>query len=192
MNNNLPDYQVLSSQIEAAGLDYTLAETHGIACGLLCSMTADFPVLWRDAMFADADDNDLLVGEARESLDQLLEHTRGQLNSGELALSLMLPSDDEPVALRVTAVRDWSLGFLYGFGLAGKQADSLFSEDAGEALRDLVEISRLDTDQLEDVEQDEDALSQLSEFLWVAALLIRQDMQSSRQEPGAHSRNTST
>lgn len=183
MNNNLPDYQVLSRQIEAAGLDYTLAETHGIACGLLCSMTADFPVLWQDAMFADADENDLLVGEAREAMDQLLEHTHGQLNSGELALSLMFPAEDEPVALRVTAVRDWSQGFLYGFGLAGKQADSLFSEDAGEALRDLVEISRMDTDQLEDVEQDEDALSQLSEYLWVAALLIRQDMQPGKKEP---------
>lgn len=183
MNNNLPDYQALSRQVEAAGLEYTLAETHGIACGILCSMTANFPVLWQDAMFADADVNDLLVGEALEAMDQLVEHTRGQLNSGELALSLMLPADDEPVALRATAVRDWSQGFLYGFGLAGKQADSLFSEDAGEALRDLVEISRMDTDQFEDVEQDEDALIQLSEYLWVAALLIRQDMQSSKDEP---------
>jgi uncharacterized protein YgfB (UPF0149 family) len=183
MNNNLPHYQTLSRQVEAAGLDYTPAESHGIACGILCSMAADFPALWQDAMFADTEANDVLVDEAREALDQLVDITRGQLNTGELALSLMIPSDDEPIGLRVAAVRDWSQGFLYGFGLAGKQAESLFSADAGEALRDLVEISRLDTDQLEDVEQDEDALNQLSEYLWVAALLIRQDLQSSKLEP---------
>lgn len=173
----------MSRQIEAAGLGYSAAEIHGIACGILCSLAEDFPGLWQDALFADTDANDVLVGEVREALDQLVDYTRAELNKGELVLSLMLPTDDEPVALRVSAVRDWSQGFLYGFGLAGKQADSLFSADAGEALRDLVEISRLGTDQLHDDEQDEAALSQLSEYLWVAALLIRQDMQSSRQEP---------
>jgi hypothetical protein len=182
MNDNLPDYQTLSQQIESAGLDYTLAEIHGIACGILCSMTEDFPQLWQEALFADTDPNDVLVGEAREALDQLVDFTRGQLNASELALSLMLPSDDAPIALRASAVRDWGQGFLYGFGLAGKQTESLFSADAGEALRDLVEISRLDTEQLEDVEQDEEGLNQLSEYLWVAALLIRQDMQSSKQK----------
>jgi len=182
MNNNLPPYQTLSRQVEAAGLDYTLAEIHGIACGILCSKAADYPVLWQETVFADANPDDVLVGEAREGLDQLVDYTRAQLNAGALALSLMLPPDDEPLTLRVAAVRDWSQGFLYGLGLAGKQADSLFSADAGEALRDLVEISRLDTDSQEDMEQDEEALIQLSEYLWVAALLIREDMQSSKQE----------
>ena len=184
MNDHLPQYQTLSGQIEAAGLDYSAAETHGIACGILCSLAEDFAGLWHAAVFADADANDVLVGEAREALDRLVDYSRAQLTAGELALSLMLPPDDEPLALRITAVRDWSQGFLYGFGLAGKQAESLFSADAGEALRDLVEISRLDTDQLQDDEQDEESLSQLSEYLWVAALLIRQDIQSSRQESG--------
>jgi len=178
MNDNLPDYQALSRQIEAAGLDYSLAEVHGIACGIFCSMAENFPALWQEALFAETDANDVLVGEAREALDQLVDYTRGQINARELSLSLMLPADDEPVALRVSAVRDWSQGFLYGFGLAGKQEKSLFSADAGEALRDLVEISRLDTEQLEDMEQEEEALNQLSEYLWVAALLIRQDVQS--------------
>lgn len=178
MNDNLPDYQTLSRQVEAAGLDYTLAEIHGIACGILCSTAENFPALWQGALFAETNANDVLVGEAREALDQLVDYTRGQLNASELTLSLMLPADDEPVALRISSVRDWGQGFLYGFGLAGKQAESLFSADAGEALRDMVEISRLDTEQLDEVEQDEEALNQLSEYLWVAALLIRQDVQS--------------
>ena len=182
MNNNLPPYRSLSRQVEAAGLDYTPAEIHGIACGILCSMSAAYPALWQDTVFADTDPDDVLVGEAREALDQMVDCTRAQLDTDALSLSLMLPPDDEPLALRVTAVRDWSQGFLYGFGLAGKQADSLFSADAGEALRDMVEISRLDTDPEADMEQDEEALSQLSEYLWVAALLIRADMQSGKQE----------
>ncbi len=178
MLENLPDYQNLSSQIESAGLEYTLAEIHGIASGMLCSMTADFPVLWQKALFEDADANDVLVGEARTALDQLVALTNEQLEANELSLSLMLPADDTPVAQRALGVRDWSQGFLYGFGLAGKQEDSLFSADAGEALRDLVHISRMDTGELEDVEQDEVALTELSEYLWVAALMIRQDVQS--------------
>ena len=182
MKNNLPPYQTLSRQVEAAGLDYTLAEIHGIACGILCSTAANYPALWQDAVFAGADPDDVLLAEAREGLDQLLDYTSAQLKTGALALSLMLPPDDEPLALRVTALRDWCQGFLYGFGLAGKQAGSLFTADAGEALRDLVEISRLDTNSQTEMEQDEEALEQLSEYLWVAALLIREDMQSSKQE----------
>ncbi len=183
MTDDLPDYLVLSGQIEAAGLVYGLAEIHGIACGLLCAMAEDFPILWQDTVFADADPNDLLVSEARDALDQLVDYSAAQLNASELALSLMLPADDEPTRLRVAAVRDWSQGFLYGFGIAGEQAGRLFSRDAAEALKDLAEISRLDTEQLLDGGNDEEALTELTEYLWVAALSIRQDMQSGKRRP---------
>lgn len=163
------DYQLLAAQAEAIGL--SLADTHGQVCGMLCGHLPGFEQQWQQRIFADLENDDAPDASFIQDLQQLVEHTAAQLVSGDGVLTLALPTDDQPLAERALALSDWCTGFLYGFGLAGEQSAEMMSEEAGEALRDFAEISRLNVAEID--EQDaEEALVQLEEYLWVAALLI--------------------
>jgi uncharacterized protein YgfB (UPF0149 family) len=90
---------------------------------------------------------------------------------------------------RAEALLGWCRGFLGGFGLSAG-AEPALSPEAAEALEDLAKIaaSRLSYD---DPEGDEAALTEVAEFVRVAALLLHGDCVGSARrvvactEPGA-------
>lgn len=178
MNENYPSYVDLSQQIENAGLDTSAAEVQGLICGLLCGNAPDFEQLWQEALFEEQDSAGESFAALRKSTQQMIDRAMDQFSTPDDSLDLMLPEDTKPVAERAIALRNWVQGFLYGFGLAGKQPDSLFSEDAGEAIRDFGEISRMDTSEFDDAQETEEALLQLEEYLWVAAMMIWHDVRT--------------
>jgi uncharacterized protein YgfB (UPF0149 family) len=168
MNEYTPDYQTLWDKIGAADLAYSPAETHGILTGMLCARTGN----WREVLRDQLDEENPDVRECLDELDKLWLHTATELHDGQMPLSLMLPGENAPVNERALALRDWAQGFLYGFGLGGEQQQNLMSSDAGEALRDFSEISRMDVETFGDHEEAEEALMQIEEYLWVATSLI--------------------
>ncbi|WP_456373474.1 UPF0149 family protein [Thiolapillus sp.] len=168
MNDFSPDYQTLWDQLGAAGLPYSPAETHGILTGMLCAKTRN----WRKLLCDQVDEESPEGAQCLHELDKLWTHTSTELRDGQMPLTLMLPGENAAVNERALALRDWAQGFLYGFGLGGKQHSSLMNSDAGEALRDFSEISRMDTEEFGDHEEAEEALMQLEEYLWVATSLI--------------------
>lgn len=175
------DYEELVRQVAAAGIESTLPEIHGILCGLLCGKAPDTANLWSEALFSDIEDNGAQVAECRKSLDTVFHHTVNQLTEDRMELSLLLPDEEQEAVVRAAAIRDWCQGFLFGFGLAGRQPESLFSQDAGEAIRDFREISRMDVEEMGDASETEEALAHLEEYLWVAALLVYQDVLASKR-----------
>ncbi|MET0094287.1 MAG: UPF0149 family protein, partial [Sedimenticola sp.] len=78
--------------------------------------------------------------------------------------------------VRARGVSEWCEGFLYGMGVAGVDPEVRLSGETREALNDLIEITRMDVDVLEDDEEDEDALVEVGEFLWVAAMLVHEEL----------------
>ena len=168
MNEYTPNYQTLWDRIGAAGLTYSPAETHGILTGMLCARTSN----WREVLCDQLDVETADAQECLEELDSLWLHTATELRDGQMPLSLMLPGEAAPVNERALALRDWAQGFLYGFGLGGEQQQDLMNSDAGEALRDFSEISRMDVETFGDHEEAEEALMQIEEYLWVATSLI--------------------
>jgi hypothetical protein len=64
---------------------------------------------------------------------------------------------------------------LYGLGLSGV-SERRFSGEIREALRDLAEITRMDQQKMEASEESEEAYMELSEFIRVAAMLVREHM----------------
>jgi uncharacterized protein YgfB (UPF0149 family) len=75
---------------------------------------------------------------------------------------------------RATAVYDWCRGFLFALGLAGVHERDL-SEQTREVFRDFADITRLDFDDLAEGDDHEDALTEIVEFLWVAAMLVYEE-----------------
>ncbi|WP_456415802.1 UPF0149 family protein [Thiolapillus sp.] len=168
MNDSTPDYRRLTDHIEAAGLEYSAAETHGILNGMLCGKCGN----WQQILLEETDPADPQVQECAAELEGLLLFTAEELRAGRFPLQLMLPGEQASIAERATAIRDWAQGFLYGFGLAGEQKQQLLNSNAGEALQDFAEIARMNVEDFGELQEAEEALMQLEEYLWVATSLI--------------------
>ncbi len=170
-----PGYQAVAGQLRSAAVDVGVSEAHGLLCGLLCSGSEDAPALWRAELLGDLERDTPASGQSRRSLDGLFQGVRIQLEDPNSEFRLLLPDDAQPLKQRALALVEWCQGFLYGFGLCGV-SERAFSEETREALRDITEITRMDQHQLEQTEANEEAYMEVSEFVRVAALLVREHM----------------
>jgi yecA family protein len=170
-----PPYEHLERQLARVGLEFGAAEAHGLLCGLLCSGQKDAQQRWLDQLLEETADGDLLVNECRRALDELYRHTKSELHDPGLGLRPLLPEDNQPLHQRAIALSEWCQGFLYGLGLSGLDQKRL-STATRDALQDLSQITRMDIKALDESEQDEEDLVEISEFVWVAAMLLFQDL----------------
>lgn len=171
------EYERVARQLASADLESSASEVHGVVCGLLCAGRTDALELWFSELFEGSDSQDPLVAECQQVLSRLHAETREAIEGPGLGFRPLLPDDGKPIRLRAEAVRDWSQGFLYGIGLAGVSPERELSDHTREALQDFSDITRLDTEGLtDDDEEDEDDLMQVTEFLWVAAMMVHDDM----------------
>ena len=177
----MPSHEQIERQLASAALETSAAEVHGVLCGLLCGGRSDALALWFADLFQHSDDADLLVQECQGSLRELHDETRQAIEGAGLGFSPLLPDDEKPLTERAKAVRDWSEGFLYGIALAGVTPQRMLAENTREALKDFSEITRMDW-QSSDGEADEQALMEVSEFLWVAAMLVHDDLAQNTTE----------
>ncbi len=179
-----PTHEVLRQRLESAGLDVDASELHGILCGLLCAGVREPEAAWLAEVFEDGVDwQDLLVQECRQELGRLFAVTREQLAGGGMDFSLLLPDDDRPLRERAGSASRWCQGFLYGTGLAGRDGDAgVGSEEAAEALLDIAEIARMDVAGVGAGEAEEASLSEIVEYLRVAAMLLWEEGSNERSE----------
>lgn len=164
------DYQQMTQLL--ADRPISAAEAHGTLCGLLCSdpheAREDPAVLWLDEVLGNHDGQD---SAARDLLIEIAGRTQAELADPGCTLSPPWPADDRPLRERVEAVYDWSRGLVYGLGLAGVKIQGL-SPASREAVDDLIAVTHLDLDHLDDGDEPEQALAEVAEFVRIAALLL--------------------
>ncbi len=171
------NYERVERQLASADVENTASEVHGVLCGLLCGGAADAERTWMgELMPDDAAEGDLLLGECMVSLAALFKETDAAVADTGFEFSAFLPDDDKNLTVRGRAVADWCQGYLYGLGLSGADGLDKLSGDAGEALQSLSEVSQMDVAALQANEEDEFALAEVIEFIWVAAMLIRSEL----------------
>ncbi len=178
-----PDYayRQLVHGLEESTLNASPAEAHGLLCGLMCAGAAEAETIWSRELFTHGDQESRPV-VLPPPLRTLAEQARAEIEGEDLALTLVLPDEECPLRERAEGLYDWARGFLLGLGLAGLKAEGL-SDQAREILDDLLEITRMDLEALEvDAEGDEEqgALMELQEFLWVAARLLHEETMGAR------------
>ena len=108
----------------------------------------------------------------------MAQETRQAIDDAEFSFSAFLPDDETSIVIRGRAIADWCQGFMYGLGLVGEQ----LTGDASDALKSLDEISQMDVSALEGSEDEEFALVEVIEFLWVAAMLIQSEIRGHQGE----------
>ena len=111
----------------------------------------------------------------RAALDQVAAWTQATIIPPSASFDLLLPGEDRPLHERANGVLDWVRGLLFGLVLGGLERDRLQGQ-AREAFDDLVELTRLDLESVAEEDADEQALTEIVEFLRVAAMLIREEL----------------
>ena len=175
------EHEELERRLASVDLELSGAEVHGLLCGLLCATSTDAGELWFGELFQQTEDGDLLLEECKQSLQRLYQQTHEAMADPGMGFALLLPSEEKPIRLRAVAVRDWCEGFLYGLGLGGTTGQSALSESTRESLNDFTEITRMNTDAIdEEDDAEEEALMQVTEFLRVAAMLVYDELAEGR------------
>jgi len=173
--NNLT-HASLHRCLESLALPTGPSEVQGVLCGLLCGGSENPRELWLTELLpGPLDEENLLHQECMHNLTKLLQQTQEAFDGPGLGFSLLLPEEDLPLQHRAAETVGWCQGFLYGLGLAGAPLDNL-SEEAREGLNDISEITRLELQDLSNGEQEENDLTELVEFIWVAVMLIREEL----------------
>ena len=146
-------------------------------CGFLCGGGDDPVTAWlAQVLPADA--------HAHAARDVLLDYAapiERSFRSADLEIEISALDDSAPLIERATAIYDWIRGFLFAMGVLGV-SESALSEDGREIYRDLTALTRMDLDALEESEDNEQALMEVTEFLRVAAMLIHEERCAARGE----------
>ncbi|NOS88428.1 MAG: UPF0149 family protein [Methylococcaceae bacterium] len=162
-------YNACDAIIVQTNADLSAAEAHGMATGMLCVNGQADSGTWLAELFANADaaaqaNNGLLV--------RLFDETQRLLGSDEFEFDLLLPDDDEPLPIRIAALKNWCQGFLFGVAQAAKS--TRWSKEIRDILKDITEFTQLD-DEAEG-EDDERAFVEITEYLRSAVLLLRDEL----------------
>jgi uncharacterized protein YgfB (UPF0149 family) len=173
VSDTLPNHSEVEAQCRHLQLGVGASELHGGLCGWLAGGGDDVagwlaPVLADDALPAPAPDS---------ALDRLRAVSAAQLEDRSFGFALLLPDESESLQVRSGALFDWCRGFLGAFGLAAGAVPRL-SDEGEEALNDIAKLAAAMPEAADDEIEagEEDALTEIEEFVRVAALLLHGDV----------------
>lgn len=184
MQRDLPDFQAITHALDKLNTEVMPSEVHGTLCGLLSANTSAEAEIWQKALWPNQPTGDLLAAEANEIFNTCHEISRVQLNDPNCEFQMLLPDDDDSLDQRINALSDWCQGYLIGLSLGGIKDFAPLPEDAREITKDMLEIARASTSyDLEGNEEDENAYTELVEYLRVGVLLINEELQPTQRGP---------
>lgn len=180
-------YRDIADTLARIDAEMGAAECHGMCCGVLCA-NDNFNVSAMTARLVGSSDSD--SGDGADQLGELLNATIAQLHSGEYDLRLLLPDDEAPLHERTAALGQWCQGFVMGLSAGGVSEDTDIPKDSRELLLDFTRISYdLHRDQdlnQADGDEQEQAYTEIEEYVRVGVLLIREELQSIQPDGQIH------
>jgi uncharacterized protein len=173
------DYTELQRVFSAAHALTEPAEAHGVLAGALCAAASYSLDDWLAEVLPEGD----VEPAAGSALQALFEQTRGALFGHDMELALLIPGDEQPIDLRTAALCQWCTGFLYGLAGQGAADPERLPGDAGEAVRDIGQITRAGVDATDPEDENEAAFVELVEFVRVGVQLIYEELDARRRPP---------
>lgn len=159
------------------------AECHGWLVGLICARGGLEWKEWSAMVAPSVNSDDLLAQEDLAILEKLYEETQEQLNDTALDFHPLLPGDENDIEDRIVALGEWCQGYLFGLSEGGLRELDNLPEDSAEVIRDMVEIGSAEGYELEGGEEDEEAYSELLEYVRTGVLLINEELNPSKAPP---------
>jgi uncharacterized protein len=166
----------ISKVLQELNSSVPAAESHGCLCGALCT-TADYPFArWLEELIPEPAAGDEAATQLREPLQLLFNDTLSSLRSDQMDFEPLLPDDDVSLAHRASALSQWCQGFLYGFGTAEAGRARELPQNVDEVLRDFTHIGRASVQLEEDSEAEEQAYTDVVEYIRAAVQLVRDEL----------------
>lgn len=179
----LPNYVELTRVFEKIMPNCNVAQIHGLLCGTICAnagVDVDFiklfPLLKKSK-------------KALSLLQQMYEVSYHELSEFSFQFSLILPTDSVDVNTRAENLGLWCQGFLTGLG---QVPATEVSDEVNEALEDMLEISKINFNDISTNDEDETAYFELVEYVRLSILMIfhelKKDMQviAQNETPSIH------
>ncbi|APC97610.1 UPF0149 family protein [Francisella frigiditurris] len=173
MENKKPSYSDVTEALRVMQALTNSSEAHGLLCALF-SFGADVKfTAWADSLMTKSiEDGDVVATSAISVMKKLYDYTKEQFDEKGLSFDLFIPEDTEILSYRAEALTYWIKGFLSGVGLFGLDYENSNSKEVKEAIRDLMQISYMDYEALDDGDASEEDFMELVEYTKVAVLLI--------------------
>lgn len=169
MSESTSAYTAFVNLLVSQGQHFSPAELHGLLVGHSCA-GAGFTV---DAWLENA--AQLFDGEIPATLQPALVGLQDMLKTEIcaedcLAITLLLPGDDDALTLRSQALGEWCQGFLSGFG--GSIGSKKLSDEAREILEDYIAVAQIIEPEGDDNSTDETSFMEVSEYLRMTAVYL--------------------
>lgn len=162
------DYQCLGELAHHAGLACSAAHLHGQVLALIS--VHDGGCEWPSAtLFGATDDNP--GSPLHAALDTLYRETWRALDGPGVGFNMLLPDEDAGLEQRGRALCEWAAGFLHALPSLGVDPERHLDLAGRAALRDIHEVAY--GNPLE-VAADDEEFTEVSEFLWIAVVLVRE------------------
>lgn len=174
MKTSLPNYKELNQALNKTALKLHPSQVHGVIAGILCGDPKKDPA-WEELVTR---------GESANShgiLQELYETSSKELEEFLFEFQLILPADSTELPKRAEALTLWCQGFLAGLNFAQVPIEGRSPSDMTEAINDLIEIAKMNYEDVISSEEDEVAYTELVEYVRMAVILIYQDI----REPNA-------
>lgn len=183
--DSLGDYEDMPGWSESAdvlfgdGLTLNPSELHGALLGMLAAGVDISDDERRDNALALLEKSLAvdLHGEVADFTRRIMAATLSAVADADFAFQPMLPEDDEPFEHRLLSTGRWASGFLTGYtqavaAIAGTGGS--VPPSTAEAIKDFAAIAHIDAEEEESEEAERD-LSELVEYMRIAALSVVQD-----------------
>ncbi|MCX7545977.1 UPF0149 family protein [Marinicella gelatinilytica] len=163
-------YQAFAAHLKSLEVLASPAELHAQASAMLCFNADTHFKNWLQLTMADFCLSETAPEAVTEVFSAVFELAKKELKDPEYGYYLILPDDNDDLAIRLKAVSDWVNAFLSGIGQAGFSYAGL-TEESREFISDLNAIGQLDN-QVEGVESDELDYQQVVEYIRCGVMLL--------------------
>jgi hypothetical protein len=170
---DLPEYTEINRILSKTTLKLNPSQAHGLICGLLCGNPHSSQV-WEEAVTGDKKSS-----KARTDLKKLYNASATQLDEFLFEFQLLLPEDSNELPERAEALTLWTQGFLTGLKLSQIDIVDRESGEVTEAINDMIEIAKMNYEDVVVSDDDEAAYIELVEYVRMAVILIYQDLHES-------------
>lgn len=165
----MPTFQQVENILTTAAVKLHPSEVHGLICGTICS-SPKVPSNWDEVL------GENLPEKVIEVMKALFEFTAQQLRDFSFDFTLLLPDDHSHLPVRAEALTLWCQGFLTGLHEVYEELKTHEATEVVEALNDLIEIAKMNFEDVVPSEEDESAYVELVEYVRMAVILIYQTM----------------
>lgn len=173
---SLPNYGELTQALNKTTLKLHPSQVHGLISGILCGNPKS-TAAWEELVTGGKEST-----QTHQLLQTLYDASAKQLADFLFEFELVLPSDSDDLPVRAEALTLWCQGFLTGLKLAQIQIVDREPSEITEAINDLIEIAKMNYEEVVASEEDEDAYIELVEYVRMAVILIYQDLREAEQE----------